>query len=158
MQHPLSDRAPRRARPSHRRVAAPPVRLAAGIVFAGCAVVLGVAHWLSPTAAGHGTHTQLGLPPCTWAEALGKPCMTCGMTTAFAHAARGHLLDSFRAQPFGCLLAIATAATAWATLHVAATGSMLASAASRLLGARLLWLVGASLLLAWAYKVLTWQN
>lgn len=134
------------------------VRWAALLAGAGCLAILVVATRLDPAGAGHGTHTQLGLPPCGWAEAFGRPCMTCGMTTAFAHAADGDLLNSARAQPFGFLLAVMTAALGWGALHVAVTGSMLASAAARMLTPRLLWAMGGLLLAAWAYKVLTWDG
>jgi hypothetical protein len=154
---------PQAAIPDHRRTSGPRrasahVRWAAFLIAAACLALLLVASRLAPDAAGHGTHTQLGLPPCTWAEALGKPCMTCGMTTAFAYAAHGDLLDSARTQPFGFVLATLTAAMAWGALHVAATGSMLAAAASRMLTPRLLWAMGGLLLAAWAYKVLTWHG
>src|SRR5690606_33691507 len=64
-------------------------RIVACGVGAGCLGVLGLAPWLTPAAAGHGTHGQLGLPPCGWVLAMGRPCPSCGMTTAFAHAADG---------------------------------------------------------------------
>ncbi|HZW09136.1 MAG TPA: DUF2752 domain-containing protein [Phycisphaerales bacterium] len=155
----ILDAAPLRARAvGGARRASARVRWAALVGAGACLALLVVASRLAPEAAGHGTHTQLGLPPCAWAEALGKPCMTCGMTTAFAYAARGDLLDSARTQPFGFVLAVLTAATGWGALHVAATGSMLAAAASRMLTPRLLWTAGAMLLAAWGYKVLTWHG
>lgn len=71
----------------------------------GLAAVLGVACWLEPDPRGFGTHTQLGLAPCTFAWVTGHRCPTCGMTTAFAWFARGRFLQSWRANPAGSLLA-----------------------------------------------------
>src|SRR5688500_16584743 len=98
-------------------------RSAAAIVLFATVALLAMAAWLSPDRSGLGTHHQLGLPPCNWVTAAGVPCPTCGMTTAFAAAADGDLLSSFRAQPFGCVLAIATAAAAVIAAFVTATGS-----------------------------------
>lgn len=66
--------------------------------------VLGVAFWLSPNEEGSGTHTQLGLPPCGYLVATGRPCLTCGMTTAFAFAVRGRVFRALDANPSGLVL------------------------------------------------------
>lgn len=66
--------------------------------------VFGVSLYLEPAAEGVGTHTQLGLEPCPKLVETGWPCLTCGMTTSFAHAARFHFLDAVACQPFGALL------------------------------------------------------
>jgi hypothetical protein len=71
----------------------------------GLAVVFGVARWLEPSPKGFGTHTQLGLPPCHFLWVTGRPCPTCGMTTAFAWFVRGRLDRSWQANPVGVLLA-----------------------------------------------------
>ncbi|MGE3821953.1 MAG: DUF2752 domain-containing protein, partial [Isosphaeraceae bacterium] len=61
-----------------------PEARAALVVFASVLVVaFAVASWLEPDPSGFGTHRQLGLPPCHFAWVTGKPCPTCGMTTAF---------------------------------------------------------------------------
>lgn len=133
-------------------------RVLAGLVAAGALGVLVIAAMLTPSQSGFGTHEQMGMTACTWAAAFDKPCPTCGMTTAFAHAAEGDLLASFSAQPFGALLAIVTAATFWGALHVAATGSQLGLLAGRLLGARSLWIAGFLGLAAWGYKLMTWPG
>lgn len=154
----LGDAPPRLSTKGTSRRAGLRTRVLAGLAAAACLAMLVVASQLRPQGGGHGTHTQLGLPPCTWAESLGKPCMTCGMTTAVAYAAHGELIDSVRTQPFGFLVAVGAAATVWGALHVAVTGSMLASGASGLLTPRVLWGTGGLVLLAWAYKVLTWNG
>lgn len=59
---------------------------------------------LRPDPRGYNTHTQLGLPPCPKLAQTGWPCLTCGMTTAFAYAARGQLLRALDSQPLGAIL------------------------------------------------------
>ena len=62
---------------------------------------------------------------CGWITAMNLPCPTCGMTTAFAHAANGDMLASLGTQPLGFVLAIATAMSLLLGTYVAATGSRL---------------------------------
>lgn len=64
------------------------------------AVIL-TARMLVPDPAGHGTHTQLGLPPCGFLVLTGCPCPGCGLTTSFAHMARLDFFGAARANPFG---------------------------------------------------------
>jgi hypothetical protein len=78
------------------------------------------------------------------------------MTTAFAHAVRGELGEAFVCQPMGLLLALATAATFWAGLHIAATGSQVWTVYARLLSPRVLWLLAGLTAAAWLYKWATW--
>ncbi len=70
--------------------------------------VLAVARWgVHPDPSGHGTHTQLGLPPCGFLVATGYPCAGCGMTTAFAHMVRGQVLRAVAANPAGVAFFVA---------------------------------------------------
>ena len=64
------------------------VALALGVLML-TPVVIGA--FLRPDGRGVETHTQLGLPPCGWMLKYGKPCATCGMTTAVSEAAHGRL-------------------------------------------------------------------
>lgn len=80
------------------------------VLFAGPLAVLITAATLSPSAAGHGTHTQLGLPPCGFLVYTGFPCPGCGLTTSFAHMIRLEVVGAFHANPFGILLFLCTAA------------------------------------------------
>lgn len=82
-----------------------PTRCALVLSALGLVAVLGVARGLEPDPRGYGTHTQLGLAPCTFAWVTGHLCPTCGMTTSFAWFARGRFLQSWRANPAGSLLA-----------------------------------------------------
>ena len=84
-------------------------RLAALVVLAVSLAPLLVAAGLDADPRGMGTHTQLGLAPCGFDVATGLPCATCGMTTAFTHAAHGHLVAAFAGQPAGALLALGCA-------------------------------------------------
>ena len=72
--------------------------------------VLVTAAMLTPDPAGHGTHTQLGLPPCGFLVFTGYPCPGCGLTTAFAHMIRFQVIGAWHANPFGIALFLGTAA------------------------------------------------
>ncbi|MBL9031657.1 MAG: DUF2752 domain-containing protein [Phycisphaerae bacterium] len=133
-------------------------RLIALVVFTCSLAVLAVATRLTPSASGHGTHTQLGLYSCAWPILFDKPCPTCGMTTAFAHAARGNFGRAFLAQPFGFLLAVGVAGAFWISLHVLATGSAAWQTFRVLTRPRVLWLLLALALASWAYKWATWTE
>lgn len=139
-------------------------RIAGGLTAAACLAVLCVAAWLTPAAEGHGTHTQLvlrsgvGLQRCTWVALTGRPCPTCGMTTAFAHAAEGDFFASFAAQPMGAVLALATSLAFWAGLHTGVYGSSAGAMLCAGMGRRTLWGSLGLLALAWAYKIAVWPS
>lgn len=129
-------------------------RAACACLALGAATVIGIAAWLQPSPAGHGTHQALGLAPCGWMAGMGIPCPTCGMTTAFAHAAHGDLAAALRAQPMGLLLAVGTAAVGLVSAHVAFTGSRLGHVLGARLTPRAILVLAALALLAWGWKVL----
>ena len=133
-------------------------RLIGAVVAVGCAGVLALAAWMEPAANGLGTHESLGLPPCGWIVTMDLPCPTCGMTTAFAHAADGHLLAAFHAQPFGGLMSLATAMALLVGAHVALTGSRVERVLKRLWGRRTGWVLVGVIVLAWLYKVITYKG
>jgi len=71
-------------------------------------VLLGLlvaARTLTPDARGHGTHQQLGLPPCTFYVIFQRPCPACGMTTSWAWLLRGEIGHALAANVGGTLLA-----------------------------------------------------
>lgn len=68
-----------------------------------------VAMWLQPDGRGHGTHQQLGLPPCTFKFLLHIPCPACGMTTSWALAVRGDWQSAIQANSGGFVLFLITA-------------------------------------------------
>ncbi len=76
------------------------------ILIAIPAVVLTLAAGLSPSPLGHGTHTQLGLPPCGFLVVTGYRCPGCGLTTSFANMMDLAPLAALQANPFGVLLFI----------------------------------------------------
>ncbi|MBX2851468.1 MAG: DUF2752 domain-containing protein [Phycisphaeraceae bacterium] len=127
-------------------------RLLALVLALVCASPLVFAATLTPSAAGMGTHTQMGLSECGFVLATGLPCATCGCTTAFAHAADGSLLTSLITQPFGAALALALAMMALIAGWSAVSGMRL-EPVGRLMATKafvLPWLV--LLLAAWGYK------
>ncbi|MBT8468100.1 MAG: DUF2752 domain-containing protein [Deltaproteobacteria bacterium] len=73
-------------------------------IVAGSVAVLAVALAIEPDVRGHGTHTQLGLPPCGFLLLTGSPCPGCGLTTAFAHGIRGQWSMAASANPLGLAL------------------------------------------------------
>lgn len=88
-----------------------------------CLSILFTAGSLKPHTKGMGTHQLLGLRACEFEVSYNMPCPTCGMTTSFAHAARGNLLRSFLVQPAGMVLALLTAMGAIVSVYVLYTGS-----------------------------------
>ena len=154
--HSLSP--PATQRPHSAATAAAPMsanarRMIALTILLVCAIVLGVAAWLEPSPTGMGTHQQLRMPPCGWIVMADMPCPTCGMTTAFAHAANGNLWQAFLAQPLGCILAVSMAMIALVSIHVVITGSKLGGAFSRLWGRRMAWTLTFAVVAAWGYKI-----
>lgn len=134
------------------------LRCAALLLAAGCAVLFGLALWMTPDPSGHGTHTQLGLAPCPWTLSANRPCPTCGMTTAFCYAVRGRLLAGFLAQPAGLLVAVAVAAVFWGSLWMGLTGLRSDRLAAAILRPWLLWPMAAIVAAAWVYKLVSWPG
>ncbi len=99
------------------------IRYAAMLLGLGCAMVLGVAIWLTPDPSGVGTHQQLGAGRCSLLTQTGLPCPTCGMTTAFAYTVRGHVFSAMWAQPAGFVLALATIVALGLSVRGVVTGS-----------------------------------
>ena len=134
-------------------VAPPSARIISAIVAAGCLGVLVVAWFLSPSSEGLGTHQQLGLSECGWITAANLPCPSCGMTTAFSHAANGDLVSSFITQPMGMLLAVGAAVAVVIGTYTAMTGSMLAPFLAGMFTTRVAWFMVLLLMLAWIWKI-----
>jgi hypothetical protein len=82
-------------------------RIAAAALLAMSVLTVALAFVVTPAPLGVGTHEQLGFPPCLFHLFTGLPCPFCGMTTAFAHMARGQVLDALRCQPLGPFLFLA---------------------------------------------------
>jgi hypothetical protein len=91
-------------------------RAVAAAIFLIAAGIVGLLLTLNPDPRGIGTHEQLGMAPCGWAQGPeGIPCPTCGVTTAACQLVHLHPVDAVLTQPFGVALALtglALAATA----------------------------------------------
>jgi len=133
-------------------------RLIAGTVGAACLAVLLVAASLRADEAGHGTHTQLGLPPCQFLMKMDMPCYTCGMTTAFSLAADGHLLAAFLTQPFGAMLALTLAMVLIVCVYIAATGADLGRWRGAVGWWPMAWAVVGLFVAAWVFKIATYKG
>lgn len=59
---------------------------------------------LNPSPHGHGTHQQLGLPPCPSVLLFQRPCPGCGLTTSFSATIQGRWAEAFAANAFGPIL------------------------------------------------------
>ena len=116
--------------------------------------VLALSRWLTPSAAGFGTHTQLGLPPCGFLQVFGIPCPACGLTTAFAHAAHFSTRASLAAHPLGLPLFLALCALCVrALLGVCGLGSVRAFL-THTAWPRLMLAVALAMLAAWSVRLL----
>jgi hypothetical protein len=89
-------------------------RFALAVPALALLALLVTARALTPDAAGHGTHQQLGLPPCTFYVLFQRPCPACGMTTSWAWLLRGEIGHALAANAGGTLLAgLSLAGAAW---------------------------------------------
>lgn len=130
-----------------------------GLVVAIVALaILVLAAFLEPSPAGLGTHRQLRMAPCGWIVLMDTPCPTCGMTTAFAHAANGNLLSSAATQPLGAAIAVATAMALLVGAFVAATGSAIGGVFRRLWSSWTIWILAAFALASWGFKIMTFKG
>lgn len=110
--HPMPSRAERGA--------------AGGFALLGC-LVFTVAAILSPydpegRPLSHGTHRQLGLPPCAMQALTSIPCPSCGMTTSISLVMHGDLAAASEANPAGLIVAgLGMVATVWLAAVAAGT-------------------------------------
>lgn len=128
-------------------------RAVGAIVFLGAATLTAIAAALHPAAAGHGTHEQLGLPPCSTYMFTGRPCPTCGYTTAFSHLAHGRLIEAFIVQPAGALAALVIVAAGFVGGYVMVSGRDLGDRLRPVLRWQTLLIVAGVVLAGWAYKL-----
>jgi hypothetical protein len=138
--------------------AAAATRVAAAFVACVLLAILTLAATLHADPAGHGTHQQIGLPPCGFVIATGKPCPTCGMTTAFTHSAHGRYGKAFLTQPGGMVASLGVAALLWVCLHTAFTGSRALELCGKLLTPKALWIAAGVWLGSWVYTFVTWPS
>lgn len=123
------------------------------VVLLACGSLLFVASRLEPSHQRLGTHQQLGLPACGFLTTTSLPCATCGMTTAFAYAARGDLANALITQPIGAVLAVASAAAVLVSGYALFVGLSLVPLASALWRPRPVLLVAGLIVASWVYKI-----
>lgn len=126
--------------------------------FAIAAVLLGllvIAGLLRPEPRGHGTHEQLGLPPCTFLTLFDMPCPSCGMTTSWSLLMHGQVAQAVRTNFGGVLLAIVAALAGVGFLLSAALGRWIVKPPSELtlLIAGLIWL--SFTLVDWGWRIVS---
>ena len=124
-----------------------------GFAAASLIALLVLGSLLTPSPEGHGTHEQLGLPPCAMMKLTGVPCPGCGVTTAVSHFARGELVRAFLVQPFGVLVGLSMVAVLPLALWGELARRDLGGLARRLLSPRWLAVAGAALFASWVYKL-----
>lgn len=86
------------------------------LLLLGVLVMVAVGLYLTPDPAGHGTHQQLGLPPCTIYYLTGRPCPSCGLTTSVSAILHGQFGLAWRANPMGYGIVAAATAIAFNSL------------------------------------------
>ncbi|MCS7300882.1 MAG: DUF2752 domain-containing protein [Fimbriimonadales bacterium] len=115
------------------------------LLLIGVAVMFGLGLYLTPDARGHGTHQQLGLPPCTVYYLTGRPCPSCGLTTSVSAILHGQFALAWRANPTGFLIVGAAVAVALHSLIALIRGYALRIEPRRfnlvLIGLLTLWLL-----------------
>jgi hypothetical protein len=79
--------------------------------------VTGVAAFLHPDSHGHGTHQQLGLPPCPSVMLFDRPCPGCGLTTSWTALVHGDFARAFSAHPLGPILYLLFTVSAFLALY-----------------------------------------
>jgi len=98
------------------------VRWSHTLPLLGVLLMVGVGLSLTPDPAGHGTHQQLGLPPCTIHYLTGRLCPSCGLTTSVSAILHGQFALAWRANPIGFLVVAGALAVAGNSLMVLLSG------------------------------------
>jgi hypothetical protein len=122
----------------------------AAMVFVTCLALLSLGE--GSVAAARNAQGIAGLPSaqiCSFRARTGAPCLGCGGTEAFGHAARGRFVSAVVANPLGAW----SGATAWALLL--ASGLTLAGGGTRVLRLALL-AVAATLPAAFVVNAFAW--
>jgi hypothetical protein len=129
------------------------VRLTHAAFAGGLVIVFFLSWWLKPDPRGLGTHEQLMLFPCNFHAVTGIPCPFCGMTTAFAHMARGQVSEALLAQPVGAAGFVACVALLPIAIAGLLAGKDALGAVRRLPWGRLSKALVAMLAASWAFKI-----
>lgn len=86
-------------------------------LFGMWAFITACGSYLHPDPSGHGTHTQLGLPPCPCVLLFHRPCPGCGLTTSFTALIHGNIRFAFHAHPLGPFLYLGITVWAWLGIY-----------------------------------------
>lgn len=130
-------------------------RIVWAVLFTGPLAVILTAFSLTPDPAGHGTHTQLGLPPCGFLVVTGYPCPGCGLTTCFTHMVRLEIFEAAQANAFGVPLFLFTALTIPVSLYGLARGASVIDTLERLHVEKWAVLLAVTSLTVWVVRVAT---
>lgn len=95
--------------------------------FASWLAVTTIGAVLTPDKSGHGTHQQLGLPPCPSVLVFDRPCPGCGLTTSWTAFIHGNFAEAFHAHPLGPPLYLLYTFTAVLSLFGFARGARFGS-------------------------------
>jgi hypothetical protein len=87
------------------------------VLFGTWLAVTITAAFLHPSHTGHGTHEQLGLPPCPSVLLFDRPCPGCGLTTSWTAMVHGDFAFAFHAHPLGPFLYLFFTAMAFLALR-----------------------------------------
>lgn len=101
-------------------------QMATFLLWTGVTVV---GAFLTPRDALHGTHQELGLPPCPSALFFDRPCPGCGLTTSWTAFIHGNFAMAFHAHALGPILYLAFTFVAMLSLLGALRGWRLRSEA-----------------------------
>lgn len=101
---------------------------------------------LRPHSRGHGTHEQLGLPPCPSVLLFGRPCPGCGLTTSWTLTIQGRIGEAFGSHALGPILFLGFTVSAFLCLYGFVKGKRLRSETK---GVN--WFLGAVALVFFAY-------
>ncbi len=82
------------------------VRVWGLLVGLACLAVLLAAWHLEESYLPLGPESQIHLPECFLRVSTGYPCVTCGLTRAWARSVRGNLLGAVRANTAGTVMAV----------------------------------------------------
>ncbi|MCX7924968.1 MAG: DUF2752 domain-containing protein [Fimbriimonadales bacterium] len=100
-------------------------RWSQAFLLLGVVVMFGVGAYLTPNPVGHGTHQQLGLPPCTIYFLTGRPCPSCGLTTSVSAIVHGQFALAWKANPMGFVIVAAAVVVGLNSLVALASGRTL---------------------------------
>ena len=128
------------------------------LVGLGCLGVLVAAWHLEGSYLPFGRGSQIVLPSCFLQESTGYPCLTCGMTRAWACSVRGDFVGGVRANVAGTFFAVACGLAVLGGFGTALAGEsfyrrFVRPVVSILRGGRWVWAGVGLVVLAWVWNM-----